>query len=257
MKRITWLNILSLGFTLVVNGLANALPINGRQTGEISDSFPVLFTPAGYVFAIWGLIYLLLVAFGIYQALPGQQDNPRLQRIGYWFTIANLLNGIWILFWHYEQFALTMIVMLALLAALIIIYLRLDIGRSRVSTREKLLVDLPFSVYLGWISVATIANASVFLYNLGWNGGAFGPQLWAALMILVATGLGAAMIVLRHEIAYPLVLVWSFVGIAVRQAPYAVIVTTAAMAAVVLALLALARGLISSLRLARSPVSET
>lgn len=241
MKAIRLLNVLALVITLVINGLANALPLNGRMTGEISDSFPVLFTPAGYVFAIWGLIYLLLSAFAVYQALPAQRDNPRLGRIGGWFIAASLFNSAWIFLWHYELFPLTMVAMLGLLVSLLVIYLRLEIGRSPASRAERLLVDLPFSVYLGWISVATIANAAVTLYDLGWNGGALGPLPWTVLVILVAAGLGAAMIFLRREVAYPLVLVWAFVGIAVRQSGTPAVAITAALAAAAMLGLLLAR----------------
>ncbi len=228
------LNLLTLIGMIVVNGLANVLPINNITTGEISDSFPVLFTPAGYVFSIWGLIYLLLIAFGIYQALPAQRHNPRLERVGYWFIAANLLNSAWIFLWHYGLFPLTLLVMLGLLASLIVIYLRLDIGRSQVTRREQILVDLPFSVYLGWISVATVANFSITLYDLGWNGGGIAPEIWTVLVLLVALSLGAAMIWQRRDIAYALVLIWAFIGINIKQAATPLVAWTALVAAIVL-----------------------
>lgn len=232
MKLRPALNLLALFATVAVNGLANGLPINGVTTGEVSDSFPVLFTPAGYVFAIWGLIYLLLTGFAIYQVLPAQQNNPRLERIGYWFVASSFFNSIWIFLWHYGQFLLTMVAMLGLLISLVVIYLRLGIGSHRQSSwTEKLLVDLPFSVYLGWISVATVANASVMLYDLGWNGGPIGPQFWTVAVLLVAAGLGIAMILRRGEVAYPLVLAWAFVGITVNQGETPLVAWTALLAA--------------------------
>jgi len=203
---------------VVVNGLANGLPLNGITTKEISDSFPLLFTPAGYVFSIWGVIYLLLLGFVIYQALPSQRDNPRLERTGYWFAASSILNSAWIFLWHYGLIPLTLLVMLGLLGSLIVIYLRLRIGQEKVTGWEKYLVNLPFSVYLGWISVATIANFSVFLYDLGWNGGGIAPEVWTMAVVAVAAVLGAIMIRTRREVAYPLVLVWAFVGISVKQA---------------------------------------
>src|SRR5574338_1246700 len=123
--------------TLVVNGLANALPLNGQNTGQISDRFDVYFVPAGYVFSIWGIIYLGLIAFGIFQALPAQRENPRLRATGWWIVLSGLANSTWIFLWHYQQFPLTVVVMLVLLASLIIIYLRLGIGRSSVPTTEN------------------------------------------------------------------------------------------------------------------------
>lgn len=233
-------NILTFLFTLALNGAANALPINGRNTGEISDMYPVLFTPAGYVFSIWGLIYLLLAGFTIYQALPAQRNDVRLERVGYWLSAANLLNGVWILAWHYDFLPLSLLIMLALLGALIMIYLKLDINRPHVRPLERLLVDTPFSVYLGWISVATVANAAIVLYDLGWRGQPLSEPVWAALMIAVAAMLGALMLARRSDMAYVLVLVWAFGGIAIKQsaAPLAAgaAVAAAAALAVMLAL---------------------
>jgi translocator protein len=164
------LNILTFILVVGVNGLANSLPINNQTTGEISDNYPVMFTPAGYVFSIWGLIYLGLLGFVIYQALPAQRDNPRLDRVGYWFVWSCIFNSIWIFLWHYELMLWSVLVMLGILVSLILVYLHLEIGRNRVPLGESLLARLPFSIYLGWISVATIANVSVLLYDLGWDG---------------------------------------------------------------------------------------
>ena len=152
------LNFVSVLVTLTVNGMANALPLNGQNTGEISNRFPVLFTPAGYVFSIWGVIYLGLLAFGIYQLLPSQKNNSRMEKLGYWFFMSNFFNSALIFAWHYNQFPLSLVIMLGLLASLLVIYLRLQVGIRPVSTSEKWLVNIPFSIYLGWISVATIAN---------------------------------------------------------------------------------------------------
>lgn len=212
------INLLVFLITIVVNGLANSLPINGVTTGEVSDSFPVYFVPAGYVFAIWGLIYLGLLAFVIYQLLPGQRENRRLERIGAWFALGSLANAAWILFWHYRVFPVTLILMLILLVSLLVIYLRLNIGREQVSQVEKWAVDVPFSIYLGWITVATVANVTDVLYDLGWNGAPLSPQIWAVIMLAIATVLAVAMILTRRDIAYVLVIVWAFVGIAIKQA---------------------------------------
>jgi translocator protein len=164
------LNVLAFILVVAVNGLANSLPINNQTTGAVSDKYPVLFTPAGYVFSIWGLIYLGLLAFVIYQALPGQRNNPRLERVGYWFFWSCIFNSIWIFLWHYELMLWSVLVMGGLLVSLIMVYLRLETGRSRVAAVEMFLARLPFSIYLGWISVATIANVSVLLFTLGWDG---------------------------------------------------------------------------------------
>lgn len=236
-------NLLAFILTVVVNGLANALPINGVTTGEVSDSFPVYFVPAGYVFAIWGMIYLALLGFAIYQLLPAQRENRRLERIGWWFALGSLANAAWIFFWHYRIFPVTLILMLILLVSLLAIYLRLGIGRTQVSRAEKWLVDIPFSIYLGWITVATVANVTDVLYYLHWNGAPLSPQVWAVLMLVIATALAAAMSLTRRDVAYVLVIVWAFVGIAVKQAATP-LVAWAAWVLAVAALLALGIGVL-------------
>jgi benzodiazapine receptor len=225
--------------TLTVNGLANGLPINGLSTDQISDMFPVLFTPAGYVFAIWGLIYLGMVAYTVYQALPAQRENPVLRRIGYIYISSAVANSVWIFLWHYLQIPLTLLAMFTILVALIIIYLRLDIGRREVPAAERWLVHLPFSIYLGWISVATIANVSIVLYVVGWGGWGIAPAVWTVIMLAVAAGLGLAMSLTRADVGYLLVLVWAFVGINAAQSEVPLVATGALVAAGVAALLAI------------------
>ena len=213
--------------TIVVNGLATALPLNGLTTGEISDSFEVFFVPAGYVFSIWGLIYLGLGAYAIFQALPAQADNQRLRRIGIPFVIGSLANIAWIFLWHYEQFPLTLVAMLTLLASLIAIYLRLDIGRVKVPTAEKWSVHIPFSIYLGWITVATIANVTSLLDYLNWSGWGISPEAWAVIMLIAGLAIASAVSLTRGDAAYLLVLIWAFVGIAVKHQGTALVATTA------------------------------
>lgn len=213
MKIIRVLNLVSLLAAIAVNGLANALPINNVQTGAVSDSFGALFTPAGYVFAIWGVIYLTLAIFGVYQVLPAQKDNTRIDRIGIWFILANLFNGAWIFAWHYLQFTVSLLLMLGLLISLLVIYLRLGIGVSKIAPNERWLVDMPFSIYLGWISVATIANVSVVLLDLNWNGFGVSETIWTVVMLVIGTLLGLLMTLRRSEVFYTLVLIWAFIGI--------------------------------------------
>ncbi len=219
-------NLVAVVVTLGVNGLANALPLNGRTTGSISDSFQVLFVPAGYVFSIWGLIYLGLIGFAIYQALPAQQTNPRLRKIGWLFALSCIFNSAWIFFWHYGYFVLTLVMMVSLLLTLIVIYLRLDIGRTPARGAEKWLVNIPFSIYLGWITVATIANVTDVLWYLGWNGWPLSPEAWFVIVMATAVVIVTAVALTRGDIAYMLVIIWAFVGIAVKQAGNPVVVTT-------------------------------
>ena len=221
------INLLAVVATIVVNGLANALPLNGHLTGEISNLFKVYFVPVGYVFSIWGLIYVGLIAFGVYQMLPSQRENPRLRRIGYLFSLSCLANVIWLFLWHYELFIYTIAIMIALLGLLIAIYLRLEIGRAQVAMKEKWLVDLPFSIYLGWITVATIANASDVLDYLKWSRWGIRPEVWAVIMLIAGLGIASVMSLTRGDIAYQLVIVWAFAGIAVKQTAIPVVANAA------------------------------
>jgi hypothetical protein len=231
--------LLSTVAVIVVNGLANALPINGQMTGEISDRFDVYFVPAGYVFSIWGLIYLALLGYSIYQVLPSQRENPRLRRIGWLYVLSCLANIAWLFLWHYEFFELTLVAMTALLVLLIAIYLALGTSRTRVSAAETWLARVPFSIYLGWITVATIANATSLLDYLNWSGWGISPDLWAVIMLIVATILASAVSLSRGDVAYALVIVWAFVGIAVKHSATTNVAVTAWVTAAVVALMLL------------------
>lgn len=224
-------NAFSVVLALTVNILASTLPLNGQNTGEISDRFDVYFVPAGYVFAIWGIIYIGWIAFAVYQFLPAQKENPRLQNLGYLFALSGVFNAAWLFCWHYNQFGLSVIVMLALLATLIGSYLKLDVGRAPTSAVERWCVDIPFSVYLGWISVATVANVTSYLDFINWNGFGIPALTWAVIMIAVASLLGLLMALTRRDSGYLFVLVWSFVGIAISQAEFAPVANSAWLAA--------------------------
>ena len=233
-------NIVATILVIVVNALANALPLNGLNTGEISDRFDVLFVPAGYVFAIWGVIYLGLIAFTVFQALPAQRENPRLRRIGWWYALGCLANSAWIFLWHYEVFPLTIVAMLLLLASLLAVYLRLGVGREQVGAAEMWAAHVPFGIYLGWISVATIANATDVLDYIGWNGWGLSPEVWAVIMIAVAALLTMAMALARRDAAYALVIAWAALGIGIKQAGTEVVARSAYVLAAIAALMAVA-----------------
>jgi len=224
-------NLLSALLALIVNVLAVTLPLNGQSTAEISDRFQVYFVPAGYVFSIWSIIYLGWIAFIIFQFLPSQNESPRLRRLGYLFAISNLANAAWLVCWHYNLFGLSVLVMLALLGLLIASYLSLNVNRSAVTRLEYWSVDVLFSVYLGWITVATVANITSWLYFIGWNGFGIPAQAWAVIMLAVASLLGLAMALGRRDVGYLSVLVWAFIGIAVKQAPAPAVAISAWIAA--------------------------
>jgi len=224
-------NLLSVILALTVNILASTLPLNGQNTGEISDRFQVYFVPAGYVFAIWGVIYLGWIAFIIFQFQRSQTESIRLRRLGYLFAISNIANAAWLFCWHYNLFGLSVLVMLALLGLLITSYLRLNVNRASVTWAEYWSVDVPFSLYLGWITVAAVANLTDWLYLIEWNGFGISAQVWAAIMLAVASLLGLAMALTRRDVGYLSVLVWAFIGIAVKQTPAPLVVLSAWVAA--------------------------
>jgi len=230
MKRVTnsqIITILATLLTIVINVLANALPLNGQGTGEISDRFDIYFVPAGYVFSIWGLIYIGLIGFTIYQALPAQRDNKLLKKIYPAYWVGNLANTAWIFLWHYEFFPLTLVAMLTLLGSLLYIYWQLSTASSGFDRNQKWLVKFPLSIYLGWISVATIANVSQVLFFVNWDGWGIAPAAWAVIMIVVAFGLGLLMQWRENDVPYVLVLVWAFIGIALSQADTAMVANAA------------------------------
>jgi len=236
------MNVIALIFMVAMNGLSEALPINGQTSAEIANRLPILFVPANYVFSIWGIIYMLLIGFGIYQALPSQRENPLLQKIGYWFVLSCVANATWLVLFHYNLFALSMVTMVVLLVSLIMIYTRIGVGQKALTLKEKVLIHIPFSTYLGWITVATVANASYVLYDAGWDGFGISPEIWATAMLLIATGIVLAIIYTRSDIAYVSVIVWAFIGIVNKQVDTPIVVMTAAtMVAVVVIALILSR----------------
>jgi tryptophan-rich sensory protein len=248
-------NIVAFLSTVVMNVLANALPLNGKTTAELSDMYPNLFVPAGYVFAIWGVIYLLLLGFTVYQASKKQRQEEFLRRIGYYFALSAVANISWLFLWHYEQVLLSEVPMFVLLGSLIMIYIRLDVGRWERSREDRLLVSLPFSVYLGWITVAPIANVTAALVKLNWDGFGIGEATWTVLMIGIAVLLTGIVIYTRADIGYSLVIAWALGGIYAKQRAIPSISTASLIGIVaILGLLAAVRlGFLGQHRRSRGP----
>jgi hypothetical protein len=215
------LNLLGFLGTIVVNALANILPINNKTTGELSDLYPNLFTPAALTFAIWGLIYVLLAIFVIYPLIPSVRRDAQkvdfVQRIGPLFFISCLANIGWIFAWHYEMVSLSLVMMLILLGCLLAIYLRLNIGKSGAPKAEKYFVHLPFSVYLGWITIATIANVTALLVNINWNAWGLSEQFWAVAVIIVGIAIALSVLFTQKDIFYCLVVDWALLGILLKR----------------------------------------
>ncbi|WP_417897929.1 tryptophan-rich sensory protein [Bacillus haimaensis] len=206
-----WLNVIAFLLVVIVNYLSNALPLNGQTTGEISNRLNVLFTPAGYVFSIWGLIYLLLGVWIIRQFPKRRRNLPIYQNTSTLFVLSCLLNSAWVVLWHYEFFVTTVAVMLSLLLTLIALYKKVQVSDPGLFDR------LPFSIYLGWISVATIANISYVLVYLEWDGFGLSDVTWTIIMLVVATLLAIWFNMANRDRVYPLVFVWAFIGIGVKN----------------------------------------
>lgn len=210
-----WLTIIATLGMIAVNGLANTLPINGKTTGDISDGFDILFTPAGYVFSIWGLIYLGLLGFAVVQALPSRRDDPTLAAIRPWFLLNALGNASWIIAWHHERFVLSWFVMLVILGSLIAIYRKL-LAHPPTGALDRVFVQTPFRIYLGWITVATIANTTVVFASLGFASVLADPTFTIALLV-AATALCTAVSLRFTDPVYAAVFVWAEIGIAVAN----------------------------------------
>ena len=202
---------------ITVNALASILPINGLDTGAVSDLYPNLFAPAGITFAIWGLIYLLLAIFTVYQFVQpaSKKAADRMKRVQVLFIISSLANSFWIFAWHYQQIAISLVLMLIILLCLIICDRQLAV--SQLSFREKLLMRLPFSVYFGWISVATVANVTALLVDIKWNRAGLSESFWTVIILVVAALIALAVITSRRNWAYGLVFVWAYIGILIKH----------------------------------------
>jgi hypothetical protein len=219
--RLVWavLNTVGLAVALVCNGLANALPLNGMGTGKLSDLYPNLFVPAGLTFSIWGLIYLWLLAFvgyGFRLYAKARERNP-LARIGPWFLINTLANAAWIFAWHWQQVELALGLMVVILASLVAMYLRLGIGRVPAPAAERWLVHAPISIYLGWITVATIANVTTLAIAHGVA--PFGSVQAGLTVAVLATALliTGRMLQAHRDLLYAGVVVWAFFGIYLKR----------------------------------------
>lgn len=243
MQRSTndWLgNIVAFIGVLVINAMANGIPINGQNTGEVSAKYPSLFTPAGFTFSIWGLIYLSLTAFVIYQALPAQRCHQTLAKIGPLFIANCVANAGWIFVWHYDLLWLSLLLMAAILLTLILIYRALRAAGPPSSNGEWWCLRLPFSLYTGWITVASIANISCLQIAMGWDNMGLSAVDWTLLKLAIAGAIGAAVILRLRDIPYVLVIAWAAYGIASRQVATPEVVGAAATLSLLATLLAVA-----------------
>lgn len=217
------LNVIMYVVMLTMNALAVLLPLNGKSTGELSDSYPNLFVPAGLTFSIWSVIYTLLLIFVISQVIAAiKGSNKQVAKETALVVALNFaFNALWIITWHYELMFLSLLVMLGLLGTLIFLFLKTNsMAKDPLTT---FLVKLPINVYLGWISVATIANVTAFLVTLNWNGFGIAPSLWTILVLLVGGALGSVMLLQHKVISYALVVIWAFAGIIIKRGAQSVV----------------------------------
>jgi translocator protein len=226
--------VLSYLLTLLVNALATTGVLGGISTQQIATKYPIYFLPANFTFGIWGIIYLALGAYATYQALPSQRSTERQRAVGWLVVLTGLFNSLWLVSFQNTLFGASMLAMLLLLATLVGIYLRLGIGNKREPRSERLLLTLPFSLYLGWITVATIANASYVLFDAKWDGFGIAGSAWAVIMLIIAGAISLLILVTRQDTAFVLVVVWALAGIWIRQSGTPPVALTAALASVVL-----------------------
>ncbi len=221
MKK-TWaiLNLLSVLFVIAVNYVSQALRLNDTTIGEISKKYDNLFTPADYAFAIWGLIFLGLLAFAIFQvkrAFFSEKQSPFIEQVGYWFALANLLNATWVFAFVFDYTGLSVLIMLGILFSLIKIILNTNMERWDAPIEILAFVWWPICLYSGWIAVATIANISAYLTKVGWDGFGLGEQEWTIIMIAIATLLNILMIWKRNMREFAAVGIWALFAIFVRH----------------------------------------
>jgi len=193
---------------VVMNYLANALPINEKTTGDLSDAYPNLFVPAGITFSIWGVIYLMLLLFVLLQFRESNRES--VQQLGWLFAISCILNSLWIVAWHYQWLLLSLVIMLGLLVTLVVINISLK-------QQPLSITKASFGIYLGWICIATIANVTALLVSYGWVGWGLSPQVWTILLIAI----GASIVLITQvRLSNPfigLAVVWAFLGIAIKR----------------------------------------
>lgn len=210
-------NVVAFVFTFIVNTFASTAGLNGISTGQVSDLNPTLFTPAGFTFAIWFPIYALLLLFVVYQVLPSNSSSSFHDKVGPLFIISCIANCAWLFLWHYGYILLSVLLMAVLLGSLIAIYLRLGIGKSSAPLKEHIFVNAPFSLYLGWITVATIANTASALAPYPAITSILSAEYWTALVIVVAIGINCLILATRRDVILAAVLVWALFGIMTKQ----------------------------------------
>lgn len=219
-KTIQVVNGIAFVSMIFINYLSNTGLINGNTNATVSQAYENLFTPAGYAFSIWGIIYLLLLGFVIYQGLglfSKAKDNDLASQVGWWFVISCIANSFWLFAWLHEELWLSVLIMLVLLFSLAKIVLRTNMERWDVPFKTILFLWWPFCIYIGWISVALIANMAAYLTKLGWDGFGLSDVFWTITMIVIAGLLNLFVTWTRNMREFALVGAWALIAIAVAN----------------------------------------
>lgn len=238
MKRVLqYLNMLSLIVAVFVNYYVNAKKVNVPSISEISSRYTTLLTPAGYAFSIWGLIYIALFVFVIYQLLDifnKKIDNNFVKDIGWWFIVANIANAAWVIAFTHDQIGLSVVIMLIIFFSLLKVVLHTNMERWDAPVSIIGFLWWPVSLYFGWITIALVVNIAAWLVSSGWTGAPFSPTLWAILVLLIVGSIFIAMIWKRSMREYASVGVWGIAAIAVKNWDDAPFVAYIAMAVAII-----------------------
>ena len=222
-RTLIFANAIAFAAVLTINYLANALPLNGKNTGELSNQYPNLFTPAGLTFSIWGIIYLWLLVFIGFQIAalfrPGlaARIEPIVDKIGWLFVATCVFNVAWMFAWHWEQLGLSVVIMLGFLATLLRLNETNGVGHSKVNKLEKIIAHWPMGIYQGWITVATIANITAFLVGNDWRGGDLSEASWAVLMISVGAAAAVYILFRQNNLGHGFAVSWALFGIYLQR----------------------------------------
>ncbi|MCL5247360.1 tryptophan-rich sensory protein [Cellulophaga sp. 20_2_10] len=206
--------------TLVMNYLSNTGKMNGTTIGEVSGGLRSLFTPAGYAFSIWGLIYLFVFSYVIYQGrslFVKVRDNQFVLKIGWWFVVSCIANCSWVVCWIYGYTGLSCIFIFLLLFSLLKIVWnnKMELWDAPISVITFLW--WPFVIYSGWVAVASIANVSAYLVKVNWDGFGLEPVVWAVVMIVVAVVINLVVTWQRNMREFALVGAWALIAIAIAN----------------------------------------
>lgn len=219
-KTLAIVNLFSVILVLLVNGLSQSQRWNDTTIGEMSDQYENLFTPAGYAFAIWGLIFLMLVGYALFQirrAFFSKKDSPFIEQTGWWFAIANVCNASWVVAFMYGYVGLSVVIMLGILISLLQVIRKTNMERWDAPIEIIAFVWWPVCIYAGWIAVATIANFSAFFASIEFTGDAFTQIIWTMVMITIAVLVNAFMVWLRNMREFAIVGVWALIAIYIRH----------------------------------------